>query len=132
MKKIPTYVRGAIDYGLGGLMLSSPSTLGFPKNGWGRTLPRLIGAGMIGMSTLTDYEWGATRRIPMKQHLIADVGRGAFLATSPWLLGFKTKRKRSWLPHLLIGGAIAATALMTQTEPRRWRVWTRGIKKIAA
>jgi hypothetical protein len=51
-------------------------------------VPVILGAGILLMSLMTDYELSLTRVIPMGVHLAVDGLGGALLAVSPWLFGF--------------------------------------------
>jgi len=52
--------------------------------------------------------------ISMRSHLLIDCLIGIGLAVSPWILGFY---KIVWLPHILCGILVFATARLTRKEP---------------
>jgi hypothetical protein len=116
MRFIPTRVHGVLDYAVGGLLAVSPWLLDYAEGEAETWLPVALGAGALGYSLLTDYELGASKRIPMKTHLKLDAASGALLAASPWLLGFS---RRVWVPHVLFGLFEVAAALTTRPQPTR-------------
>ena len=114
MRFLPTRVHGVIDYLWGVSLIATPWLLGFANGGAAQYLPQLLGAAIIIMSLITDYELSVTRIIPMPVHLAIDVAGGALLAVSPWLFGFAD---RVYWPHLIVGLAEIGVGLMTQTTP---------------
>jgi FtsH-binding integral membrane protein len=74
----------------------------------------VLGASILVMSLITDYELSLTRLIPMGAHLAVDGLGGALLAVSPWLFGFAD---RTYWPHLIIGIAEIGVSLVTRTRP---------------
>jgi hypothetical protein len=104
-----------MDY-LGGLMLIvAPWLLGFARGGAETWVPVTLGVVMLVASALTRYELGLVRVIPMPVHLSLDIVLGAFLALSPWLLGFAPY---VWAPHLVFGLLEIGAGLCTETRPR--------------
>jgi hypothetical protein len=79
-------------------------------------VPLFVGIAALAYSLLTAYELGAAPLIPMTGHLALDFFSGAFLAVSPWLLGF---HDQVWIPHVLFGVMEMGAALTTETTPRR-------------
>lgn len=114
MRFIPTRVHGAVDYGMGVLLIVAPWLLGFAGGGAETWVPVVLGIAAIGYSLFTDYELGLVRRIPMRTHLGLDLGSGVLLATSPWLFGFAGL---VYLPHLILGLIEIGAALTTQLTP---------------
>ena len=113
MRMIPTQVHGVLDYLTGGTLLSAPKVLGLSDVPASARVLRLAGGSAILYSLLTDYELGVVRLLPMPAHLAIDAASGAFLASSPWLLGFAEEGQRYWLPHVLVGATemlVAATS----------------------
>jgi hypothetical protein len=117
MRFIPTTVHGAIDHVVAPALLAAPEIFRLDKNGADGIVPRAVGGAAAVYSNLTDYELSLKRLIPMKAHLALDGMSGAFLAASPWLLGYRRKGLRHWLPHTVVGVAEVALALTTKTEP---------------
>lgn len=118
---IGTKTHGYIDYVMGIALAIAPWVLGFASNGahgaetW---VMVLLGAGTILYSLMTDYEMGASRIISMRTHLVLDVLAGAFLAASPWILDF---HEFVYAPHVVLGIAEIAIALVTKTHPSNER-----------
>jgi NADH dehydrogenase len=115
MRFLPTSIHGAVDYLSALLLISAPFVFGFAYGGSAQWLPILIGTTVIGYSLLTDYEFGAVRRIAMKGHLVLDGGLGVLLAASPWLFGFAD---RVYWPHVLLGLFSVVMSLVTETDVR--------------
>lgn len=116
MKLIPTKVHGILDYIVGLLLIAAPWLLGFAQNGPETWVPVALGAGVIVYSLMTRYELGIVPAIAMPVHLWLDGFGGAFLAASPWLLGYADI---VWIPHVLVGVTEIVIAVLTQTVPTR-------------
>jgi len=122
MRFIPTKIHGVLDYVVGIFLITAPWSFSFASRanpgvteGNAKTLvPIILGVAAILYSLFTDYEFGVSRKIPMKMHLLFDLLSGILLAASPWLFGFADQ---VYLPHLLIGIFEIGAALMTKTEP---------------
>jgi SPW repeat len=114
MRFIPTRLHGMADYATGLLLLAAPYLFGFADGGAAQWVPMIIGAGILLMSLLTDYELSLSRLIPMPVHLAADGAGGLLLLVSPWLFGFADQVR--W-PHIVIGLLEIGAALMTRTTP---------------
>jgi hypothetical protein len=116
MRFIPTRVHGALDYADGGLLAVSPWLLDYAEAEAETWLPLALGAGALGYGLLTDYEWGAAKRLSMETHLKLDAASSSPLAASPGLFRFS---RRVWVPHVVIGLFEVAAALTSQSRPRR-------------
>jgi len=114
MRFLSTRVHGVIDYLTGALLIVAPWLFGFADGTAAQWVPALLGAGIIVMSLVTDYELSLARLIPMGAHLAVDGLGGALLAVSPWLFGFAD---RTYWPHLIIGVAEIGLSLVTRTRP---------------
>ena len=110
---IDTRTHGIIDYVTGLLLLVAPYLFGFATGGIEQWLPQVLGAMIIVMSLLTNYELSAAKVIPLKVHLGVDVAGGILLAVSPWLFGFADV---IWWPHLLVGLMEIVVPLMTRRD----------------
>jgi SPW repeat len=113
MRFLSTRAHGVIDYLTGILLLAAPYLFGFATGGPEQWVSMAIGAGILVMSLITDYELSIARLIPMPAHLAVDGLGGALLAASPWLFGFSD---RVYLPHLIVGLFEIGTSLMTRTR----------------
>ncbi len=114
MRFLSTRVHGVIDYATGALLIVAPWLFGFADGTAAPWVPIVLGAGILVMSLITDYELNLTRIIPMGAHLAVDGLGGALLAVSPWLFGFAD---RTYWPHLIIGIAEVGVSLVTRTRP---------------
>lgn len=112
---IPTKVHGILDYIVGLALIAAPWLFGFANNGPATWTPVVIGAGVILYSLITDYELGVIPVIKMPVHLVIDAVGGAFLAASPWLLGYADY---VWVPHVVVGVMEILVALTTVRTPR--------------
>lgn len=110
---IDTRTHGIIDYVTGALLLIAPYLLGFANGGAQQWLPQVLGAMIIVMSLMTNYELSAAKVIPLKAHLSVDALGGVLLAASPWLFGFADA---IWWPHLLVGLMEIVVALATKRD----------------
>jgi hypothetical protein len=114
MRFLSTRVHGAIDYLTRALLIVSPWLFGFADGGAAQWVPVVLGAGIVLLSLLTAYEWGAVKAVPMPVHLGIDLASGLLLAVLPWLFGFAAL---VWLPHVLVGLFEIAVSLVTRTVP---------------
>jgi hypothetical protein len=114
MRFLSTRVHGMIDYATGALLIIAPWLFGFADGSAAQWVPMVLGASILVMSLITDYELSLTRIIPMGAHLAVDGLGGALLAASPWLFGFAD---RTYWPHLIIGIAEIGVSLVTRTRP---------------
>lgn len=114
MKVISTKAHGILDYLMGVLLIASPWLFGFARGGSETWTPIILGAGAILYSLLTNYELSMAKAIPMRAHLTLDFLSGAFLAASPWILGFNDY---VYVPHLIFGIVEIGAALMTDPGP---------------
>jgi SPW repeat len=114
MRFIETKTHGYLDYIMGVLLIASPWIFDFAMGGAETWIPVILGAGMIVLALMTDYELGAVRKISMRTHLTIDLISGALLAVSPWLFGFADD---VWGPHLVLGLLEIGASLMTKLHP---------------
>lgn len=118
MRIFSTRVHGIVDYAVGALLFVLPWAAGFADGGAAQWASVGVGAAIVAYSLFTDYELGAVRKIGIPAHLMLDALAGAFLAVSPWLLGFDS---RVWLPHLALGVLSLVVAAVTDTIPTHER-----------
>ena len=119
MKILDTRTHGIIDYLTGALLIIAPYLFGFATGGVEQWLPQILGAMIIVMSLITDYELSVAKVIPLGVHLGVDIAGGVLLAISPWLFGFADI---IWWPHLLVGLMEIVVPLITKRHadvPRR-------------
>ena len=114
MKIISTSAHAKLDYLAGIIFIASPWIFGFNESVAATWTVIAVAATALTISLFTDYEGGMVRSIPMRVHLTIDVFSGAFLASSPWLLGFADE---VILPHLLMGLFEVSAGLLTAKHP---------------
>jgi hypothetical protein len=114
MRFIPTRIHGVIDYLTGLVLIVAPFVFGFADGGAAQWVPIILGAAILLMSLMTDYELSLAKMIPMPLHLGVDALGGLLLAASPWLFGFADQ---VFWPHLIIGLMEIGVSLMTRTTP---------------
>lgn len=114
MKIIDTRTHGIIDYLTGALLLVAPYLFGFADGSIAQWLPQALGAMIIVMSLITDYELSVAKVLPLGVHLGVDIAGGVLLAVSPWLFDFADF---VWWPHLLIGLMEIIVPLVTKRHP---------------
>lgn len=112
MRFISTRAHGVIDYLVGIILIAAPFVLGFADNSAAQWVPMIIGAGILVMSLVTDYELSLAHLIPMPLHLGVDIVGGLLLLASPWLFGFAD---RVFWPHVIFGILEIGAGLMTRT-----------------
>ena len=112
--RLSTKLHGVLDYAVGALLIAAPWVLGFSSGGPQSWVMMGVGASVLAYSLLTDYEFGALRRIQMPVHLWLDAVGGVLLGLSPWLFAFDDI---VWIPHLAAGLFEIVTAFFTQTIP---------------
>ncbi len=109
-----TRTHGILDYIIGLALIAAPWLFGFASDGAETWIPVALGAAIILMAAMTNYELGMIKAIPMKAHLGVDVLAGLFLAVSPWLLDYD---EVVWVPHLVVGLLILVSGVVTQRVP---------------
>jgi hypothetical protein len=119
LRVIPTHVHALGDYVTGPVLAAAPTLFQMRDGGPSALAPRIAGAGATAYSSVTDYELGVRRWIPMRVHLALDAASGAALAATPWLFGSARRGKRYWIPHALVGATEVALAVATKTEPEQ-------------
>lgn len=116
MRFIPTRVHGMLDYLVPVAVAPLPWIFKFSDNKAATGALMAFEGGSAVYSTLTDYELGVSRKIPMPMHLNLDVIAGVLMMLSPWVLRFSN---RVWLPHVLVGLTAITSGLLTQTVTSR-------------
>jgi hypothetical protein len=119
MRVIPTTMHGALDYAVALLLILSPWIFRFSDVLGAKWTAIGVGIGMALSATTTNYELGLVHIVPMHVHLLTDLLVGAFLAASPWIVGFSDRGPNAWVPMLVIGILEVQTAAMSSPWPRR-------------
>jgi len=114
MKIFSTSAHAVLDYLTALFLITSPWIFNFENAPAAIWTMILFGLLSLTLSLFTDYEGGIFRSIPMRVHLTADTFFGAFLASSPWILGFA---KDTFLPQLTVGLLISFVGLLTRKRP---------------
>lgn len=119
LRFVPTRMHGIMDYLIGIVLFLAPEIFGFSEVGGAAVLiPRIVGVLILGQALVTNFELGLFKILPMTAHLGMDYVVGLFLAVSPFLFGFSNDSANVWLPHVVVGLAIFAQAVVTQMEPQ--------------
>jgi hypothetical protein len=119
MQVIPTAVHGVLDYIVGILLIAAPWIFGFNDVSAAKWCAIIVGIVVLATSTMTNYELGLIRAIPMRMHLMADALVGIFLVIAPWIFGFGDEGTSAWLPFVIIGIGELGAAAMSESVPRR-------------
>ncbi len=121
MLMITSRLHGIIDYVVGLALIAAPWLFNFAdfENFAAATwTPILIGAAIIGLSLMTNYEFSLAKIVPLRTHLAIDFAAGTFLAVSPWLLNYADY---VYAPHLIVGLAEIMIVSMTVKTPYQRR-----------
>jgi hypothetical protein len=119
LRVVPTSVHAVTDSLTSPALAAAPTVFRMREGGASALVPRVAGAGTAAYGSVTDYELGVRRLLPMRVHLVLDAVSGTALAAAPWLFGSAKRGKRYWLPHALVGATEVALAVTTKTEPER-------------
>ena len=111
MRFISRKFHAVLDYMAGVLLIASPWLFNFNDVTEAKWVAIAVGALILVMSMLTDYEGGASKTISMGTHLTMDVLAGLFLAASPWIFNFNDQ---VYLPHLIVGLMEMGAGLFTE------------------
>ncbi|WP_207424419.1 SPW repeat protein [Desertivirga brevis] len=113
MRFISRKFHAVLDYMSGVILIAAPWILGFADVEGAKWSAVIVGAVILLMSFLTDYEGGGKKVLSMSTHLTMDVLAGIFLAASPWLLNFD---EQVYMPHLIMGILEIGAGLFTERE----------------
>ncbi|WP_207425385.1 SPW repeat protein [Pedobacter sp. SYSU D00535] len=100
MRFISRKAHAMLDYMTGILLIAAPWLFNFADVDAAKWVAIAVGAMILVMSFITDYEGGGAKTLSMGTHLTMDVLAGIFLAASPWLFNFD---EFVYLPHLIVG-----------------------------
>jgi hypothetical protein len=92
-------IHGLLDYLVAVVLIVAPYLFGFANGGPEQVVPQALGALVIVLSVITNYELSLAKLVPYRVHLGIDGVQALFLLLSPWLLGFAG---RIWWPHVLV------------------------------
>ena len=111
MRFISRKFHAVLDYITGLLLIAAPWLFNFEDIGPAKWTAIGIGALILLMSFVTDYEGGGKKMLSMQTHLTMDVIAGLFLAASPWMFNFD---EQIYWPHLLVGILEMGAGLFTE------------------
>lgn len=114
MRFVPTRIHAFIDYIVGFLLIAAPFVLGFADGSAAQWVPMILGAAILLMALMTNFELSLLKLIPVPLHLGIDIAGGLLLLVSPWLFGFADRI--AW-PHVVFGVMEIGLALVTRTVP---------------
>lgn len=114
MALISTKLHGVLDYAGGLGSLAAPKLM---RDRRAAALLAATGAGTLATSSLTDYELGLLRKLPMRLHLLADAGTGTVLLAGAYVLRRGKGKLLDWAPLALVGVAEIAGAALTERQP---------------
>jgi hypothetical protein len=108
-KPIPTSVHAALDYATAAAFVATPHLFGATKVG--QRVMYGFAAATVLSSSLTKYELGIWKILPMKAHLALDAASGLLIGASAFM------HKQSQSRGVLVGLGLfeIAAALLTQT-----------------
>ena len=107
-----------MDYLLVFILLCGPFISEFHMVGTADTVSFVSGAAVGIISLITATEGVLIRMLPMHIHLWIDIGLGAFLIASPFVLGFSDAL---YSFHMLVGFFLIGLGLFTATHTKRHR-----------
>ena len=111
MKPISTKVHGILDFATVGTLWTLPQLLRW--GGRTKIMLGVAGAGMLGYSLCTRYQYGLVKALPMKTHLLLDYISGATVAALPLLL-----RDETFITKLMLAGlGLNEITIAALTEP---------------
>lgn len=108
MLPFSTRLHAILDYFFGVFLMVAPALIGFGNADIETVIPILAGMTICFYSFFSKYEGGISPIFPMKVHYIFDLIIGIFVASSPWVFGF---RDIVYKPHFLIGFAFILVAI---------------------
>ena len=111
MRFISRKFHAVLDYIIGIALLAAPWLFNFDEIAEAKWSAIAVGALILIMSFITDYEGGGKKVLSMSTHLTMDVLAGLFLAASPWLFGFADQ---IYWPHLIVGIMEMGAGLFTE------------------
>jgi hypothetical protein len=117
VRLIPTQVHAGLDVAVGVLLVALPWIAGFPD---ARTLTGVcvgVGAAVLVIGFLTDYETALARLVPMRLHLALDLVVSFFVIGTAVGVAIGDGGGRMWAPLLAIGIAVLPVIALTDPVP---------------
>ncbi|HEY0895631.1 MAG TPA: SPW repeat protein [Sphingobacteriaceae bacterium] len=119
MRFISRRFHAVLDYIIGIALLAAPWLFNFDEIDAAKWSAIAVGALILTMSFITDYEGGGKKVLSMSTHLTMDILAGLFLAASPWLFGFADQ---IYWPHLIVGIMEMGAGLFTERRSQHAHV----------
>lgn len=115
MKPLSMRTHTIIGLTIGAALIAAPWLFAFADEGGAAVkVPIYLGIFILLSELTTTSPASPLKWVPMKMHIMTDVLAGLFLLVSPWLFDFADLEANAWLPHVVVGMAIMAYALMTR------------------
>ena len=109
MPSISTRLHAILDYFFSLFLMLAPAIFGFGEADTETIIPIVAGMTICFYSFFTQYEGGLYPVFSMRVHYLFDFIVAIFVATSPWVFGF---RHFVYKPHLLIGLAFGIHSIL--------------------
>jgi hypothetical protein len=112
---IPLNLHAALEPLMALVIIAAPWIFGFSETDSATAICVLVGVTMLIVGSMTDWRMSLRRVIPLRMHMIGDIGLGAVLLLSPLVFGFADEGGPT--RFMVIAGALEAmTALMTRWD----------------
>lgn len=112
---IPLNLHAALEPLMAVLIIASPWIFGFSETDSATVICVLVGVTMLLVGSLTDWRMSLARVIPLRLHMIGDIGLGAVLLLSPLVFGFADEGGPTRF-MVTVGALELLTALMTRWD----------------
>ena len=122
MFSLSTRIHALLDYTFSLFLMLAPALFEFGEADTETIIPILAGMTICFYSFFSRYEGGLYPIFSMRVHYLFDLAIGIFVATSPWIFGF---RDFVYKPHLFIGLAFTIIAIigiwpLVKIQKLRW------------
>lgn len=112
---IPLNMHAALEPLMAILIIAAPWIFGFSDTDSATAICILVGVTMLLVGSMTDWRMALKRVIPLRMHMMGDLGLGAVLLLSPLLFGFVDEGGPT--RFMVIAGVLELmTALMTRWD----------------
>jgi hypothetical protein len=81
----------------------------------------VLGAGVVGISAITDYRLSLAKIVPIEVHEIADYAWGAAAIAAPFVLGYWKREPRVALMHVISGAGTILASMFTDYRSAKRR-----------
>jgi len=117
MNLISLRTHNVLDYVIGLALILAPAIFGFSDVYSARNVFLVLGAGLIGYSLFTRYQYSIAKVIPLGVHMTMDVLSGIILMAAPWVFGYRDILTGGQLAvHFIFGLGAVALVAFTQTK----------------